>query len=464
VLEDAVGHVRFVNIDVRAAHRQLQARVGLAQLLLQPLALRNILDDRDEITGSARRFPLERDEQLHPDERAVLAEVTFLQRQAGRLAPQRRRRHVDARCQVVGVRDVMPGLFKQLLARVADDGAELLVDAQEPALGVRVGDADRGVLERAAEPLLALAQRLLGPLAVGGFGWAAHETNRLPPGVAHGNAPCERPAVGTVLVAAPAFDLVLTGLPGQVAANGLFHPCAILWVDLGHAGLVGKCGIGWGFVAVLLPDIHEVHPRVTVVAVGHVIIPDADVRAAQRQLGARGGLAQLLLQSFAFGDVLQDRDDGGGRPRRVAPERDGLVDPDRRTILADEALLQRVTGLLAPQEWEELLEAGGQIIGVRDVLPGLLEQLLAGVADELAAPPVAAQEAALEIPVGDAAPRVLERAAEPLLALPQGILRSSAIQQDGHLVRGDGQQEAVDLAGEVRSRRTGDQDAPTGLD
>src|SRR5262245_20069086 len=61
----------------------------------------------------------------------------------------------------------MPGLFEQLLAGVADDGAELLVDAQEPALGVRVGDADRGVLERAAEPLLALAQRLLGPLALG---------------------------------------------------------------------------------------------------------------------------------------------------------------------------------------------------------------------------------------------------------------------------------------------------------
>ena len=150
--------------------------------------------------------------------------------------------------------------------------------------------------------------------------------------------------------------------------------------------------------------------------------------------------------------------------RRVAPERDGLVDPDERAILADEALLQRVTGLLAPQEWEELLEAGRQIIGMRDVLPGLLEQLLAGVADDLAELLVDAQEAALEITVGDADPRVLERAAEPLLALPQGILRSSAVQQDGHLVRGDAEQEAVDLGGEVRPRRTGDQDAPTGLD
>src|SRR5258708_26304224 len=133
-------------------------------------------------------------------------------------------------------------------------------------------------------------------------------------------------------------------------------------------------------------------------------------------------------------------------------------------MLADVALLQRVTGLLAPQEWEELLEAGGQLIGVRDVLPGLLEQLLAGVAHDLAELLVDAQEAALDVTVGDADPGVLERAAEPLLALLQGVLRSSAVQQDGHLVRGDAQQEAVDLGGEVRPRRAGDQDAPTSLD
>src|SRR5207302_10030343 len=122
------------------------------------------------------------------------------------------------------------------------------------------------------------------------------------------------------------------------------------------------------------------------------------------------GLAQPSPQPFAFGGVLQDGDDGSGSTRRVAPERDDLVDPDQRAILADEALLQRVTGLLAPQKWEELLEAGGPIIGVRDVLPSLLQQLLGGVADDLAELRVDAQEAALEITVGDAAPRVLERA------------------------------------------------------
>src|SRR4029077_1720959 len=46
---------------------------------------------------------------------------------------------------------------------VAYDLAELLVDAQEAALDITVSDADPRVLERAAEPLLALAQRFLGP-------------------------------------------------------------------------------------------------------------------------------------------------------------------------------------------------------------------------------------------------------------------------------------------------------------
>ena len=59
------------------------------------------------------------------------------------------------------------GLAEQFVAGVADDLAVLLVDAQEAAVGVLVGDADGGVLEGAAEPLLALAQRLLGPLEVG---------------------------------------------------------------------------------------------------------------------------------------------------------------------------------------------------------------------------------------------------------------------------------------------------------
>src|SRR5947209_3296762 len=51
--------------------------------------------------------------------------------------------------------------------------------------------------------LLRLPQLLFQPLAVGDIDAAAHETNGLPPGVADGHAPCEHPAVGTILVEDP---------------------------------------------------------------------------------------------------------------------------------------------------------------------------------------------------------------------------------------------------------------------
>src|SRR5262249_31289347 len=113
------------------------------------------------ISGSARRVPLERGELFPPDERAVLADVALLQPEGGRFAPPQRRERVDAGCQVVGVRDVPKRLLEQFLAGVADDGAELLVDAEEGPGAPPVGEADRRILERPAKPLLAGAQPLL---------------------------------------------------------------------------------------------------------------------------------------------------------------------------------------------------------------------------------------------------------------------------------------------------------------
>src|SRR5207244_3660963 len=57
--------------------------------------------------------------------------------------------------------------LEQFRAGVADDSAELLVDAQEAARGVYVGDADRRILERPAKSLLTLAQRLFHLSATG---------------------------------------------------------------------------------------------------------------------------------------------------------------------------------------------------------------------------------------------------------------------------------------------------------
>ena len=63
---------------------------------------------------------------------------------------------------VIGMGDVLPPLAEQLRMLVADDVAERPVQQEEAAIEVLVDDADGGVLERAAEPRLALAQGRFG--------------------------------------------------------------------------------------------------------------------------------------------------------------------------------------------------------------------------------------------------------------------------------------------------------------
>jgi hypothetical protein len=68
---------------------------------------------------------------------------------------------------VFGVRDLLKLLLQKLGAAVAEDIAEALIDPQPGAVRSDIGDADGGVLERAAKPGLAFAQRVLGFLAPG---------------------------------------------------------------------------------------------------------------------------------------------------------------------------------------------------------------------------------------------------------------------------------------------------------
>src|SRR5262249_23610232 len=96
-----------------------------AQRLLQPLALRDIMDTPDVRSGGARRVPLKRNEPLRPDERAVLADEALLQSEVRGFAPKQRRVRIDAGCQIVGMRDVLIRPLEQFLAGVADDRATL---------------------------------------------------------------------------------------------------------------------------------------------------------------------------------------------------------------------------------------------------------------------------------------------------------------------------------------------------
>src|SRR5262249_35542703 len=110
---------------------------------------------------------LKRAEQFPPYKRAVLADVALLQPEGVRFALPQSRERVAGGGQVMGMRYIPDGLLQHFLPGVAENVAQLLVDAQEAARGVPVGDADRRVLERPAKPLLARAQRLVGALAFG---------------------------------------------------------------------------------------------------------------------------------------------------------------------------------------------------------------------------------------------------------------------------------------------------------
>src|SRR5437660_573442 len=85
---------------------------------------------------------------------------------ARQIAPQEKVDRVGVARQIIGMRYIVIVLSDQFLLRIADDAAKLLVDAEEAAFAITEGDADRRVLERAAEPLLAFPQGCFGALAL----------------------------------------------------------------------------------------------------------------------------------------------------------------------------------------------------------------------------------------------------------------------------------------------------------
>src|SRR5205823_376389 len=108
-----------------------------------------------------------------------------------------------------------------------------------------------------AEPLLALAQRFLGPLEVGDVNNDAHHADRLTRGVAHRGTPREHRAVGAVLVVEADFRLELGGFAGQVAAHGSLETGTVVRVR--HPVTAGPYPADR---AVLVPDavLVIVHP------------------------------------------------------------------------------------------------------------------------------------------------------------------------------------------------------------
>jgi hypothetical protein len=187
--EDDVPH----GLDERAV-----ALLARTQRLLGLLAVVDVLDHVDEVLGCAVHVAHHGGHEVDPHERAVLADVALLRSIGVHLARLEPAQRVQVGVDRVGGRDVRERQRDQLVARVAEDVAQAVVDAHPPAVQGHLRHADGGLVEHRTEPRLALAQLVVDALpfrVVDRHGGDAEAPSLLdrpvftPASVGHRNAP-----------------------------------------------------------------------------------------------------------------------------------------------------------------------------------------------------------------------------------------------------------------------------------
>src|SRR5436190_22488273 len=121
------------------------------QVLLDPLALGDVLDLGDEVQGPTVLVAHDRDRQQDPDDRTLLGEVALLHLVRRAVAVDELVDVGEVGVEVVGVGDVREGQFLQLVLAVADQVAQRAVDLEEAPVEPDQGHADRRVGERGLE-------------------------------------------------------------------------------------------------------------------------------------------------------------------------------------------------------------------------------------------------------------------------------------------------------------------------
>ena len=167
-------HVVPVPADLRparsrqVAHRELDAvdpgQVGRQHAALQRgrgAALPEVLDHADEVLRVAIVVAEQAPADLDPDRVAERVDIALLEAKDRRVARDERLDGVARQPDVVGMRDGCRVELHELLASAPHGLAERVVDLHEAPLQVDERHADRRLLERDAEALLALAQRRL---------------------------------------------------------------------------------------------------------------------------------------------------------------------------------------------------------------------------------------------------------------------------------------------------------------
>ncbi len=194
VAEAVVDHLEAVEVDVAESEPGARVRVleellqpfeergpvgqpgervvgGLvAQPLLEPVAVGDVLQHRDLVLGGAVVVADQRDRQVGPHHLAVLPVVRLVELEVLALAADQFLVDVPDAVGVLGVDEVADPAADHVLRAGPEQLLEGLVDGQDVAVGVADADADRGALEQRPKACLGRPERLLGLLAgdVGG--------------------------------------------------------------------------------------------------------------------------------------------------------------------------------------------------------------------------------------------------------------------------------------------------------
>ena len=125
------------------------------------LAFANVFDNADVILRRTGIVARQRLGAAHPDYRSIFAQVALVLREMVDSAGTQQAALFAPYADVVGMVEKPRRPADELLRRITDDLAITPVDLDVAVLKIKMGDADRGLIERGAEALLALLHRRL---------------------------------------------------------------------------------------------------------------------------------------------------------------------------------------------------------------------------------------------------------------------------------------------------------------
>ena len=334
--------------------------------------------------------------------------------------------------QVLGMEEVVGVCAQKLFGLVAEQAAAGGADVDVASVGLVQAHEVAHLLGEQAEAGLALAQRLLGPLAPGdvpegddraddrptlpyrgahvlhGEGGAVLAPEDLVAGGMHATVPEGRVdgtlvlGVGHALCVEVAYDVVLVP-PGELARPVAQHP--------------------------LSRRVDEGGPLVEVKAV------DALTSGGQYGTVLADQTFEVLLVLPRLRYILYLAHDVQRPVFRVAHQESAQKDPDGPPALVDVALLGVEVLDLPRQHASESFDDLFEVVGMGDALEIRGEQLFLGVAGDLAYRRVDLQPPSIRGPKRHAERRRAEDGPEPLLALPERLLRQLALRDAPALMR-----------------------------